>query len=138
MANSPTKEEIKEARESLGLSQGAAANLAGLGSAARWAEYENGKRNMPDTRWEFFKKETGLGDSSMVGVARKAYLSNGALWFRPVAWRGTGRAMSFSEGGTAREEPSPADGVTSCFPDFADLIGGWETVPPELVSAERK
>ncbi len=138
MANSPTKEEIRLARESLGLSQSTAATLAGLGSAARWTEYENGTRNMPETRWEFFKKETGLGDSSLVGISRKSYLSNGSMWFRPVSWRGTGRAMSFTEGGTAREEPCPEDGVTSCFPDFAELIGGWETVTPELVAAERK
>lgn len=54
MEKSPTKEEIRLVRESMGLTQEKCAEMAGLGAFSRWAEYESGRRNMPAVRWEIF------------------------------------------------------------------------------------
>lgn len=54
----PSKEEVREARDIAGVSQMLAAELAHLGSVARWSEYERGLRNMDSARFELFLIKT--------------------------------------------------------------------------------
>lgn len=54
----PSKEEVLEARDIAGMSQGQAAELTHLGSVARWSEYERGVRNMDAARYELFLIKT--------------------------------------------------------------------------------
>lgn len=50
----PSKLEVLEARTAAGLTQKQASELVHLGSPVRWAEYENGTRNIDAARWELF------------------------------------------------------------------------------------
>lgn len=50
----PSKEAVFALRSSAGLTQKQAAELVHLGSPVRWAEYENGTRNIDAARWELF------------------------------------------------------------------------------------
>ena len=50
----PTPDEIRATREAAGLSQQAAAKLAGLSSQSRWAEYEAGVRRPAAQAWELW------------------------------------------------------------------------------------
>lgn len=56
--NSPTPEQIKQARETASLSQSDAAALVGSNSYQRWYEWETGKRNMPAAKFELFLLKT--------------------------------------------------------------------------------
>lgn len=60
VAVSPTPAEIRAARESLGLTQAKAAELAYLGAATRWAEYESGARKIDRARWALFRLRSRL------------------------------------------------------------------------------
>jgi predicted transcriptional regulator len=50
----PTPEEIRASREAAGLTQEAAASLAGLSCQPRWAEYEAGRKRPSSTLWELW------------------------------------------------------------------------------------
>jgi len=54
----PTPAEIRARREAAGLTQAQAAELVHLGAQPRWAEYENGERNIDLARWELFLIKT--------------------------------------------------------------------------------
>lgn len=54
----PTTDQIKAARHAAQLSQSEAAALVHLGSSQRWAEYEQGKRNIDTARFELFLIKT--------------------------------------------------------------------------------
>jgi transcriptional regulator with XRE-family HTH domain len=56
----PTGDEIRAARETAGLTQEQAAELAMLGAQSRWAEYENGTRKIEPSRWALFKHLAGI------------------------------------------------------------------------------
>lgn len=56
----PTPEEVTAARAAAGLTQKEAAELVHLGSGVRWAEYENGARNIDVARWELFRLKVWL------------------------------------------------------------------------------
>jgi len=56
----PTPDEVRAARLASGLTVAGAAELAGLGAAPRWAEYENGSRTCDAARWELFLLRVGL------------------------------------------------------------------------------
>ena len=58
----PTSEEISKARAAAGLTQKEASELVHLGTPGRWAEYENGSRNIDAARWELFKLKVWLRD----------------------------------------------------------------------------
>lgn len=60
----PSKSEIAAARAAAGLTQKQAAELVHLGSPVRWAEYENGTRNIDAARWELFQLKVRLGIST--------------------------------------------------------------------------
>ena len=53
VGTNPTKEEIKAARSSAGLSQPAAAALI-YKSVIAWKKWESGERKMPADTWELF------------------------------------------------------------------------------------
>jgi DNA-binding transcriptional regulator YiaG len=55
----PTPAEIRSAREAAGLTQPAAAELAGLSNYQRWAEYESGARRPSAPLWELWLLRTG-------------------------------------------------------------------------------
>ena len=61
-ARNPTKEEVKAARASAGLTQPEAAKLVHRTTSA-WARWEGGERNMPADTWELFNIK--LKDLSM-------------------------------------------------------------------------
>lgn len=128
----PTKDEIKVARESLGLSQAAAAKLADLGGQSRWAEYEGGARTMPEWRWDLFRKNIGLLPLSLTEAAKLAHDSSGMLWFRPASWKGTGNALRFS--GDVLEHESR--GASSPF-SYCCIVGEWAVEPKESILSER-
>lgn len=54
-----TPEAIAASRRAAGVTQEAAALLAGIGGRARWNEYERGARNMDPTRWACWLLATG-------------------------------------------------------------------------------
>lgn len=54
---SPTKEEVREARTSLSLTQEAAGKLINV-SRKTWVKYESGERNMHAAFWELFQIKT--------------------------------------------------------------------------------
>lgn len=56
----PSTEEIARARADAGLTQREAAELVHLGTPGRWAEYENGTRNIDAARWELFRLKVWL------------------------------------------------------------------------------
>jgi len=56
----PTSKEVFEARTAAGLTQKQASELVHLGSPVRWAEYENGTRNIDAARWELFRLKVWL------------------------------------------------------------------------------
>lgn len=56
----PTKEEVLAARLEAGHTQEEAAEAAELSSFTRWSEYERGKRNMEQARFELYKIKAGL------------------------------------------------------------------------------
>jgi len=62
----PSKQEVFEARLSAGLTQKQASELVHLGSPVRWAEYENGTRNIDLARWELFRLKVWLAKSGIV------------------------------------------------------------------------
>lgn len=129
----PTKDEIKVARESLGLSQAAAAKLADLGGQSRWAEYEGGARTMPEWRWDLFRKNTGLLPLSLTEAAKLAHDSSGELWLRPASWKGTGNALRFSGDLLVEDHNGHAHAAFS----YDRLVGEWSVVPKEVVLSER-
>lgn len=55
-----TPEQVLEARTAAGLTQKQASELVHLGSPVRWAEYENGARNIDAARWELFRLKVWL------------------------------------------------------------------------------
>ncbi len=55
----PSPDEVRAAREELGLTLAEAAAVAGLGAGPRWAEYENGKKRPSAAVWELFLLRTG-------------------------------------------------------------------------------
>lgn len=57
-------------------------------------------------------------------------------WFRPVSWRGTGRAYTYWYGMTALvpDPNGPKQGMT-CDP--RELVGDWEITSPGAVIDER-
>ena len=55
-----TPETISTARKAAGLTQREAAELVHLGTPGRWAEYENGTRNIDAARWELFRLKVWL------------------------------------------------------------------------------
>jgi len=55
----PTPDQVRAARTAAGLTQAAAAALVHLSGQVRWAEYENGTRNIDLARWELFLLKTG-------------------------------------------------------------------------------
>ncbi len=57
---SPTPAQLRAARVHAGLTQAAAATLAGLGAQSRWAEYESGARGMDAVRWRYFLHVAGI------------------------------------------------------------------------------
>lgn len=50
----PTVDEIRASRAAAGLTQDAAANLIGLSTQSRWAEYETGVRLPGAALWELW------------------------------------------------------------------------------------
>ena len=54
---SPSKEEVREARTSLSLTQEAAGKLINV-SRKTWVKYESGERNMHAAFWELFQMKT--------------------------------------------------------------------------------
>lgn len=56
----PSKEQVFESRTAAGLTQKQASELVHLGSPVRWAEYENGTRNIDAARWELFRLKAWL------------------------------------------------------------------------------
>ncbi len=56
-ASNPTPEEIKALRESLGMTQNAAAATIHA-SARAWQDYEAGARRMHPGLWELFRNKT--------------------------------------------------------------------------------
>ncbi len=56
----PSSDEVAQARAEAGLTQREAAELVHLGTPGRWAEYENGTRNMDSARWELFRLKVWL------------------------------------------------------------------------------
>lgn len=56
----PSKKEVAQARAEAGLTQREAAELVHLGTPGRWAEYENGTRNIDAARWELFRLKVWL------------------------------------------------------------------------------
>lgn len=50
---------VLAARQAAGLDQAGAAALVGLGSGARWSEYERGTRNIDPARWAVYLLATG-------------------------------------------------------------------------------
>lgn len=56
----PSKQEVAQARADAGLTQREAAELVHLSTPGRWAEYENGTRNMDAARWELFRLKVWL------------------------------------------------------------------------------
>ena len=129
----PTKDEIKAARKRLCLSQAAAAKLAGLGGQSRWAEYECGARTMPEWRWEFFCRNTGMLQLSLTEAAKLAHGSSGDLCLRPASWGGTGNALRFS-GDLLIEDHN---GLARDAFSYDRLVGEWSVVPKEVVLSER-
>ena len=129
----PTMDEIKVAREYLGLSQATAAKLADLGGQSRWAEYEGGARTMPEWRWDLFRKNTGLLPLSLTEAAKLAHDSSGELWLRPASWKGTGNALRFNGDSMIVEAKAH---VHSPF-SYDRLVGEWSVVPKEVALSER-
>lgn len=66
---SPTLEAVRAARDAAGLSQAQAAELVGLGSKARWSEYERGVTGIDAARWAIFLLSTGQHPSVRVAPA---------------------------------------------------------------------
>jgi transcriptional regulator with XRE-family HTH domain len=58
-ADTPSKEQVIEARERAGINQTEAAKLVHLSSFTRWSEYERGERNIDSARFELFQIKTG-------------------------------------------------------------------------------
>jgi hypothetical protein len=56
----PDAELIRAAREKAGLTQQQAAEKAGLPEYQRWSEYERGKKNIDEVRWQWFLLQVGL------------------------------------------------------------------------------
>ncbi|MBL8518172.1 MAG: helix-turn-helix transcriptional regulator [Betaproteobacteria bacterium] len=54
----PTADALRTARLAAELTQAQAAELVHLSSQTRWAEYENGTRNIDLARWELFLIKT--------------------------------------------------------------------------------
>lgn len=69
---SPGAQQVRAAREAAGLSQIAAAHLCLLSAQPRWAEYENGERNIDDARWQLFLLLTNLHPTLRVAKRKKA------------------------------------------------------------------
>lgn len=55
----PTTDQVRIARHAAGMTQAQAAKLVHLRAGGRWAEYEQGKRNIDLARWELFLIKTG-------------------------------------------------------------------------------
>lgn len=55
----PKSEEIRKARETAGLSQGAAAEILGV-SRETWTRYEIGSREMTESAWAYWKHVAGI------------------------------------------------------------------------------
>ena len=62
---SPTKEEVKKARDLLGLTLTQAVELIHCQRLA-WIRYENGDRSMHPAFWELFRLKTGITDKDLV------------------------------------------------------------------------
>lgn len=61
----PSKETVFALRSAAGLTQKQAAELVHLGSPVRWAEYENGTRNIDAARWELFTLKLWMGENNI-------------------------------------------------------------------------
>lgn len=61
---------------------------------------------------------------------------NQDCWFRPISWKGRGKAYCLKNGCTALV-PTPNGGThgMTCQPD--ELMGDWEIVLPGIVLDER-
>ncbi len=56
----PTPDQLRTARRAAGMTQAQAAALVHLTAGSRWAEYEQGKRNIDLARWELFLLKAGV------------------------------------------------------------------------------
>lgn len=50
----PTPNQIRAARDAVGLTQAQAADIVGLAAPIRWSEYERGVHRMPPQTWRLF------------------------------------------------------------------------------------
>jgi len=59
LSNNPSSDEVRQARESAGLSQAKAAARA-LVSLRAWIKYESGERKIPAPTWALFRLRSGF------------------------------------------------------------------------------
>lgn len=90
--HSPTSEQIREARLRAGLTQEQAGALVGAPSRRTWQNWETGRRNMPEAKWELFQRKVHAGE---VGAEYKVHLNSerGAVQATEIRYSDTERGI---------------------------------------------